>query len=730
MKIEFENVEFKNFLSYGKIPQNIEFRPGVNLILGTDELRGRSNASGKSSFFETIPFALFGKTNRGINKKQIINWKNKKNCEVVLNFKKGSDNYRILRALKPDKLEIYKNTVLIPPPSDVRVYQKTLENEILNMDFNSSMPLLYVNLNAFTPIFKMDKPQKRKFLERVFNLGFFSSLNEKSNSKLKKTNDNIYKITVNNDKDKSTIKEIESQNLSLTLKLDNIVSSQNDIDVLQNSLDTDDTIDSDIVDFKIKKNEILEDLQDIKEEYNTLCTTLSVKNNELKNIKKYMDEYKVDENILNQLNTKRDELKILGATKDIEELIKIKENEINILENSIKDFRTKNEDMVITISSLMTTLKSTKDRYNKLKDNNKCPLCGCPLLLSGNDVLKNLDNECISLSKSILKLKDDKLILTNKINNLMKDKLILTDSIKDLNTKMFKISKMLVDVTNLESKTGDITKYNDFKDKYIALFDITKNIIKQKIEHDVVIKKKKVVIDDIDENIILCQLKIDKQQEIKNKIDILYERVKQEQVIRDELTLLINDNINKIKELKKGSVIYTKKIDKLNEIIDYFDYIKILCKDENVKQHAIKSKIPYINKQINHYLAESGMNFYVKISNWLEDEILGPGITNCSYGNLSGGESRSIDLSLQFAFLDISRLQFGVYPDILLLDELLDSSVDTKGLVSILNIVKTRQQEDNSKVFLITHRQEIENIDVDNIYLVTKKDGFSNIQLQ
>jgi len=124
------------------------------------------------------------------------------------------------------------------------------------------------------------------------------------------------------------------------------------------------------------------------------------------------------------------------------------------------------------------------------------------------------------------------------------------------------------------------------------------------------------------------------------------------------------------------------------------------------------------------------MNFYVKISNWLEDEILGPGITNCSYGNLSGGESRSIDLSLQFAFLDISRLQFGVYPDILLLDELLDSSVDTKGLVSILNIVKTRQQEDNSKVFLITHRQEIENIDVDNIYLVTKKDGFSNIQLQ
>jgi len=166
--------------------------------------------------------------------------------------------------------------------------------------------------------------RKENSLSASLILVFFSSLNEKSNSKLKKTNDNIYKITVNNDKDKSTIKEIESQNLSLTLKLDNIVSSQNDIDVLQNSLDTDDTIDSDIVDFKIKKNEILEDLQDIKEEYNTLCTTLSVKNNELKNIKKYMDEYKVDENILNQLNTKRDELKILGATKDIEELIKIK----------------------------------------------------------------------------------------------------------------------------------------------------------------------------------------------------------------------------------------------------------------------------------------------------------------------------------------------------------------------------------------------------------------------
>ena len=137
--------------------------------------------------------------------------------------------------------------------------------------------------------------------------------------------------------------------------------------------------------------------------------------------------------------------------------------------------------------------------------------------------------------------------------------------------------------------------------------------------------------------------------------------------------------------------------------------------------------IPYIAKLTNTYLSEGGCNFYLNITGWLDEEIMGPGITNCSYGNLSGGEARSIDLALQLTFLDILRLQRGANLDIIIFDEILDSSIDTSGLSNLLKIIKVMQVRDNSKVYLITHRQEVSDIDVDRIYTVEKRKGFSEV---
>ncbi len=124
-------------------------------------------------------------------------------------------------------------------------------------------------------------------------------------------------------------------------------------------------------------------------------------------------------------------------------------------------------------------------------------------------------------------------------------------------------------------------------------------------------------------------------------------------------------------------------------------------------------------------MSDIGSNFYIRFDNWLDETIEGPGIYNCTYGSLSGAESKAVDLAIQFAFLDIARIQAGLFPDILILDELLDSSVDGTGLSNILNVIKRRQTDDNSKVFLITHRKEVNEIDADRIYFVEKKDGYS-----
>ena len=154
-----------------------------------------------------------------------------------------------------------------------------------------------------------------------------------------------------------------------------------------------------------------------------------------------------------------------------------------------------------------------------------------------------------------------------------------------------------------------------------------------------------------------------------------------------------------------------------------------MCKDENIKQFAISSNIPYINERVNYYLSEVGHNFYVVLDNWLDLQIKGPGITNGSYGSLSAGESKCIDLAMQFAFLDVSRIQSGAFIDLLIEDEILDSSIDSIGLPKLINILKFKQVEDNLKTFIISHRSEINDLDIDNIYQVVKKNGYSTVEI-
>ena len=121
--------------------------------------------------------------------------------------------------------------------------------------------------------------------------------------------------------------------------------------------------------------------------------------------------------------------------------------------------------------------------------------------------------------------------------------------------------------------------------------------------------------------------------------------------------------------------------------------------------------------------------FYIKIDKWLDIEICGPGIHNASYDSLSGGERRGIDISIQIGFLDIAIAQAGIFPDLLVFDELLDSSIDAQGISEVLKLVRVKQKESNGKFFTISHRSEIDSELIDNRYHVIKENGFSRVEI-
>ena len=119
--IVFKKVKYKNFLSTGNKFTEIDLANNKStLIVG-------QNGSGKSTILDAISFSLFGKPHRNINKPQLINSINKKDCIVEVQFNVNNIDYKVIRGIRPGFFEIWKGGVMLNQTSHAREYQKILD---------------------------------------------------------------------------------------------------------------------------------------------------------------------------------------------------------------------------------------------------------------------------------------------------------------------------------------------------------------------------------------------------------------------------------------------------------------------------------------------------------------------------------------------------------------------------------------------------------------------------
>ena len=201
--IEFQELKFKNVLSYGNNYTTIIFKEGINRYFGV-------NGSGKSTpHLDALTFVLFGKAYREIKKGQLINSKNKKNLEVFLTFKKQDDSYRIERGMKPDFFKIYKNDVLVPVSSTVRGYQDILEEDILQFDENIYNQVTVKSLTKNMSFMTLTKAEKRKVTENLCDVEVFSIMGKNLKIKIDATEAEL-KI-INKDIDNTNLLIVQEQ---------------------------------------------------------------------------------------------------------------------------------------------------------------------------------------------------------------------------------------------------------------------------------------------------------------------------------------------------------------------------------------------------------------------------------------------------------------------------------------------------------------------------------------
>ena len=164
------------------------------------------------------------------------------------------------------------------------------------------------------------------------------------------------------------------------------------------------------------------------------------------------------------------------------------------------------------------------------------------------------------------------------------------------------------------------------------------------------------------------------------------------------------EDIKKLARLQEKFDSYESSAQKLKEELFYYDVAKNLLQDSGIKTKIIKQYLPIMNKLINTYL--SSMDFFVNfnIDENFNETIKSRFRDDFTYANFSEGEKMRIDLALLFTWRAIAKMKNSTNTNLLILDEIFDSSLDTDGTDAFLKILSTFDKEN---VFVISHKQDM-----------------------
>jgi DNA repair exonuclease SbcCD ATPase subunit len=189
---------------------------------------------------------------------------------------------------------------------------------------------------------------------------------------------------------------------------------------------------------------------------------------------------------------------------------------------------------------------------------------------------------------------------------------------------------------------------------------------------------------------------------------------------------LANRNVedDKLASFQENLKITYDELAQRKDTINYYDFSYSLLKDGGVKSKIIKKYLPLINQQVNRYLQM--MDFYINFT--LDEEfnetVQSPIHDNFSYSSFSEGEKMRIDLALLFTWREVARMKNSVNTNLLIMDEVFDSSLDGLGTQEFLKIIRYVIQDAN--IFVISHKTGLED-SFHNVLRFEKIKGFSSI---
>ena len=253
--IQFETIRYKNFLSTGNHYSEIQLdEHTTTLIVGT-------NGAGKSTVLDALTFGLFNKPFRKISKGQLVNTANEKDCRVEVEFSLGGIKWKVVRGIKPNIFQIYRDDTLLDQSSSVNDQQKWLEQNVIKMNYKSFTQIVILGSSTFVPFMQLTAPNRREVIEDLLDIKIFSSMNNLIKDKIRQIKEEARTFELKkeslNDKvemQEKFMSEIESRGKQrITDKKDKISTLMGEVD---NYLKVNESLENDVFDLTKEQEKV------------------------------------------------------------------------------------------------------------------------------------------------------------------------------------------------------------------------------------------------------------------------------------------------------------------------------------------------------------------------------------------------------------------------------------------------------------------------------------------
>ena len=365
-----------------------------------------------------------------------------------------------------------------------------------------------------------------------------------------------------------------------------------------------------------------------------------------------------------------------------------------------------------------------------------------------NALQKNRDKQILKYEKTVKETDNNIQSLMEKIDEKTKDVVEKESSIKNKTT----IEDRLKQTVNLE-KQLEVARKKAITD--IEFYENHDNCptCKQGLDHEhkeKCIQEKTEKIAEIKKAVTELDKQIDELHDEIQRINVIQEEILEKQrevgLLQTEVTSnqkYITKLLDQIEELRKAQIdnsandrlatseddldILTAKKQELKDKEHYFGIAQMLLQDAGVKQKIIKQYVPVMNKLINRYLAS--LEFYVgfELDEAFEETIKSTFTDLFKYDNFSQCEKMRIDLALLFTWRAVARMKNSVNTNLLILDEVFDSSLDTQGTDDFLRLLNTLTEKTNA--FIISHKGDALYDKFDEVIKFEKYKNFSRISV-